>query len=286
LVILGRIRRAAADLDAVDTVLVLTLLLLLLRPIGVGFVRPSILLLAGAGLLRGSLKRSPTLWLTLAALTAWRVVSDWPLADNHAYLLSYWCLAIGLALRSADPAVFLAANGRRLIALAFGFAVLWKVFLSPDYIDGTFFRVTLLSDPRFETVTRLVGGLSPDLLERARVALWQHVDGLAPSLEVPPLPGRFEVLGTFLTLWTVALEALVAVAFLVSRQRAAGVRDALLLVFCATTYSVTPTIASFGWLLLAMGVAQCDSARALTRLSYLFVFGLILVCRELSWATG
>ncbi len=281
-----RIQRAAADLDAVDTALVLTLLLLLLRPIGVGFVRPSILLLAGAGLLRTSLKRSPALWLTLAALTAWRVVSDWPLADNHAYLLSYWCLAIGLALRSADPAVFLAANGRRLIALAFGFAVLWKVFLSPDYMDGTFFRVTLLSDPRFEGVTRLVGGLGPDLLERARLALWQHADGIAPSLEVPTLPGRFQVLATFLTLWTVALEALVAIAFLVSRQRVAGVRDALLLVFCATTYSVAPTIASFGWLLLAMGVAQCDSARARMRLSYLFVFGLILVCRELPWPTG
>ncbi len=279
-----RIRRAAADLDAVDTALVLTLLLLLLRPIGVGFVRPSILLLAGAGLLRASLKRSPALWLTLAALTAWRVVSDWPLADNHSYLLSYWCLAIGLALRSADPAVFLAANGRRLIALAFGFAVLWKVFLSPDYMDGTFFRVTLLSDPRFEAVTRLVGGLSPDVLELTRLALWQHADGLAPSLEVPPLPGRFQILGTFLTLWTAVLEALVAIAFFVSRPRAAGVRDASLLVFCATTYSVAPTIASFGWLLLAMGVAQCDSARARVRLSYLFVFGLILVFRELPWA--
>ena len=281
-----RIRRAAAELDAVDTALVLTLLLLLLRPIGVGFVRPSLLLLAGAGLLLPSLKRSPTLWLALAALTAWRVASDWPLADNHAYLLSYWCLAIGLALRQADPAVFLAANGRRLIALAFGFAVLWKVFLSPDYIDGTFFRVTLLSDPRFEAVTRLVGGLSADLVERTRLALWQHTDGLAPSLEVPTLPGRFQGLATFLTLWTAALEALVAIAFFVSRQRAAGVRDALLLVFCATTYSVAPTIASFGWLLLAMGFAQCDSTRARMRLSYLFVFALILVCRELLRATG
>jgi hypothetical protein len=27
-----------------------------------------------------------------------RIIADWPLSDNHIYLLAYWCLALALAL--------------------------------------------------------------------------------------------------------------------------------------------------------------------------------------------
>ena len=35
-------------------------------------------------------------------LVAVRVVIDWPLPDNHVYLLAYWCLVTGLALATRD----------------------------------------------------------------------------------------------------------------------------------------------------------------------------------------
>ena len=41
-------------------------------------------------------------------LTAIRIADDWPLADNHIYLLGYWLLAVSLALRSRDAAATLA----------------------------------------------------------------------------------------------------------------------------------------------------------------------------------
>ena len=47
----------------------------------------------------------------------------------------------------------LAWNARALIGLAFAFAVLWKL-LSPDYLDGRFFRVALVEDHRLEPITR------------------------------------------------------------------------------------------------------------------------------------
>jgi hypothetical protein len=53
-----------------------------------------------------------------------------------------------LSLRDAQPAHTLAFNSRSLIGLAFTLAVLWKAVLSPDFLDGRFFRVTLLTDPR------------------------------------------------------------------------------------------------------------------------------------------
>jgi hypothetical protein len=61
-------------------------------------------------------------------------------------------------------------------------------------------------------------------------------------------------------------------------------RDAILLTFCVTTYAVA-TVAGFGWLLLALGVAQCEPGRRKTQLSYLIVFALILFYREVPWVT-
>jgi hypothetical protein len=270
----------AGQLEPFAAALALTLLVFPLRPIGVGWVRAALLLLAVLGLLVPALRRSSALWLTLAGLAGWRVVADWPLADNHSYLLCYWCLAIGLALLTRDPVDFLALNARRLLALAFGLAVVWKL-LSPDYLDGTFFRVTLLVDPRFEDLARLVGGLTPDLLDRSREALWQHLDGLPARLAVPALGARFDALALFLTLWTIAIEALIAIAFFWPGRALAGLRNGALLLFCTTTFAAMPTIADFGWLLVAMGLSQCEVRRTRTRLTYLAVFALILLCREL-----
>jgi len=115
----------------VNLALRLTLLALLLQPIGSGWLRPSILALAAAGLLFPGVLLQPTLWLALVSLTAWRVVSGWPLADNHAYLLVYWCLAIALVRLAPDPDRALAWNGRALIGLAFAVALLGKG-LTPD----------------------------------------------------------------------------------------------------------------------------------------------------------
>jgi hypothetical protein len=62
----------------------------------------------------------------------------------------------------------------------------------------------------------------------------------------------------------------------------ARLRDASLLIFCATTYAIA-TIEGFAWLLLSMGLAQCPTRRPRTRSAYLAVFALILLYRELPW---
>lgn len=256
----------------------LTLLVLLLRPIGSGWLRPSLLALAVAGLVLPGALRHPALWLALALLAAWRVVSGWPLADNHAYLLAYWCLAIALALRAEDPRRALAWNGRALVGLAFAFAVLWKA-ISPDYLDGRFFRVALVEDRRLERFTTALGGVAREQLLARRVFLGQHADGPAPaSAAVPPEPAGLRRLALAATWLTLGLEAAVALAFLAPLGRGGWLRHALLLAFCAITYSIAPVV-SFGWLLLAMGLAQCAPAAPRMRLAYLAVFALLLFYR-------
>ena len=275
-------------MDRVDLVLRLTLLDLLWRPIGNWALRPVILLLAAIGLVFPNQLRRPGLWAMLTVLTGLRVVLDWPLPDNHAYLLCYWCLAISLVLVSRDPQACLAINGRVLIGGVFAFATLWKLVLSSDYLDGGFFCVMLLTDPRFEGFTQLFGGLAVDDLEAFRAFLAQHVDGpLFDRQALPQLPGRFVQLAQLATWWTLVLESSIAVTFLRPwRHRLSplvSLRDIFLILFCLTTYAVAP-VEGFGWLLVAMGLAQSEAETPWLRFGYLATFATILCYREIPWA--
>src|SRR5688572_8433654 len=86
------------DATHTDALLRLTLIELLLRPAGPWGVRPLILALAGVGLIATPVLRAPLTWFVLSLLLGARIVADWPLPDNHIYLLAYWCLGIGLVL--------------------------------------------------------------------------------------------------------------------------------------------------------------------------------------------
>ena len=262
----------------------LTLLDLLLNPIGTWHVRPAILLLAGAGLLSPRILRSPLTWLALALLTGWRVFADWPLADNHAYLLSYWCLAVFLCLIAREPRRVLVGNARRLIGLAFLFTVLWKGVLAPEYTSGAFFRLTLLTDERFAEPAMLFGGLDEEALAMNRAYLTSDRSDLdlvePPRLVEPPSFRRFAAAATW---WTLVIEILVALAFLAPYGSLLWRgRHLALLAFCVTTYAFAP-VPGFAWLLLAMGVAACSPRRRSIPILYVGVFFLVLLYTQTPW---
>jgi hypothetical protein len=274
--------RAIADrLIDEATPLRLTLLILLLRPPAEGALRGLTWLVAGLAVALPPLARSAGLWLTLAGLVLGRLILDWPLADNHIYLLAYWCLGIGLCLLMPSPFAAMADMSRWLVAAAFLCAVIWKGVLTPDFLDARFFRMTLLTDERFAELARAVGGLTEEQLAINRAALEALPAGVemlgGPVLVEPP---ALRHLGLALTWGGFALETAVALAFLsrwpswVHRHR-----HALLLTFGAATYAVAP-VAGFGWLLAAMGLAQCDSEQRGLRLAYVAVFALVLIFAE------
>jgi hypothetical protein len=203
-------------LDATDLALRLTLLTLLLRPVGAPTVRVGLQALAALGLAVPACLRHPGVWAALTALAALRVLVDWSLADNHAYLLAYWCFAITLSLAARDPRACLALNARLLVGWAFAFAVLWKLALSPDYLDGRFFRVAFLTDARFADFARLAGGLDRDRYEALQAFV--HGEPAAGGAAVA-LPARLVVAARVATLWTLAIEAAVALAWLSPLRR-------------------------------------------------------------------
>ena len=110
---------AAACPPHLETPLRLTAIALLLRPMGPWFVRPAVLAAAALVLISPRALRTPAMWAAVAALVGVRIADDWPLADNHIYLLGYWTLAIALSLAASDLSRRLAPMSRWLIGLAF-----------------------------------------------------------------------------------------------------------------------------------------------------------------------
>jgi hypothetical protein len=280
----GQVPSQTASTEPLVWALQLTLLNLLLQPIGPWWLRWAILLLAALGLLWRQALLHPLLWLGLALVTALRVIVDWPLADNHAYLLSYWCLACGLAFYSGNPAATLARNGRWLIGLTFLFASVWKIASSGDYASGLFFRVTMLTDPRLEGFARIAAGLTQEQLVALREHVHVHVDGGFPAfVAIPEEPGRFVLLAQAAAWWNMLINAALALAFLVpTAWLVSRYRNALLILYCVVTYAIA-TVASFGWLLVAMAVSQTQAPERRLRVVYVAVFALILLYREIPW---
>jgi hypothetical protein len=274
----------------------LTLVVLVLRPPGDGPIKAATWLAAGAALVFPSLLTSARTWFILTALVIGRIATDWPLADNHIYLLAYWCLGVALALWYEPSGSFqddpkgsyhiLRSTSRLLVGCAFACAVVWKVFLTPDYLDGRFFRVTLSTDDRFAPLAAAAGLTGPQLAAN-REALEPIPAGLevlnGPVFTEPPAL-RHVVRG--LTWGGLALEAMVAAAFLVpASRRWPSLRHILLLTFCVVTYSVAP-VAGFGWLLAVLGLSQCREDQILLRSSYLTTFVLILLYAETRAVAG
>jgi hypothetical protein len=225
-------------------------------------------------------------WYVMTALLAARIIADWPLPDNHIYLLAYWCLALALSLGAGDPARTLATSARLLLGTAFLMAVIWKALLSPDYLDGRFFRVTWLTDARFTDAVQLFGRMSAAQLTHNREILAPLPEGAEPLIPAEPSdPPAFRYLVLLSTWGVLTLEALVAFAFLFPRGARAGPLHHLsLLGFCAVTYAIAP-VAGFGWLLLTMGVALCRADQRRLRATYVVTWFLVLFYSEIPWAT-
>ena len=246
------------------------------------FQRVPLQIAAGLALLWLPLARDARFWAGLTALTAWPLLWNWPFSDNHDYLRAFTVLAVALALGARDPADTLRTSARLLLGGTFLFATLWKLVVSPDFADGTFFRVTLLADPRFHDLTVLAGAASWETLDAFDAALRETLAGRPdgwPGGFVEPAALR--PLAHALTFFTGAIEAAIAAAFL--WPRGARVRNALLITFGLTTFAFA-TVRGFGWLLMALGLAQTEDGERRARIGYVATVFVIEVYRSVPWS--
>jgi hypothetical protein len=284
---LARARDALARVDGFGLALRVSLLALLLDVPIYWFQREPVVLVAGLGLVWPRAARSRVLWLLLFVFTAWPLFWNWPFSDNHDYLRALWCLAVLTSLACPDPRRALAWNGRMLIGLTFAFAVLWKALLSPDFRNGTFFRVTLLTDGRLRNLAVLAGGMRYPDLDAYADALdgFQHEQRPwnARVLHEPAALGRLAIAATVFTL---LVEGAVAVCFLWPWPRGPSRwRNGALLLFLVATYAFA-TVRGFGFLLAALGAAQCRREEPGARFAYVGAFFLVDLYANVPWSSA
>jgi len=265
--------------DAVRIAAQFTLLSLLFTQVGNAFTRPFIMLIAALGLVLPHGYRQPKLWMVLCFFTGFRVFYEWPMADNHAYLLALWCLTLSIACVSHETNRILANNARILIGLIFLLASFQKI-ISPDYLDGTFFRYLLLADNRFEDIVVLFCNISYQEIDNARVLLdASRFSPLTVNDSIVPVSSGLNWLVVFSTCWNLLDQIAVASCFLAPNNSFLyKKRDFSLLIFCITTYAVAP-VPGFGWLLVSMALAQCEK-KMIVRITYIFTFFIILFYYE------
>jgi hypothetical protein len=170
-----------------------------------------------------------------------------------------------------------------LIGLCFLFAALWKG-ISGDFLDGSFFHYTFLTDPRFRGVTEAVGGVPPAVFRENERAIsdLNRFDSLLMAVHLQDTP-RLIWLAQFFTWWTVAIEGLIALMFLWPEGKSISRwRDLALIVFVLSTYSVA-TVVGFGWLLIVMGLTQVSFRVKYLRPAYLIMFLLLPIYEIPFW---
>lgn len=277
----GRLVRSFDRMDTVDVVTRLSLVAILVSDHVAGqewYLKTVLRGLAFLGIMLPPLHRRAGFWLALAVTFAARSVCDWWVQDNHLFLFSYWTLALYLALRLPEPHPALATSARLMIGFSFAFATLWKAFLSPDYMDGSYFHFTVLGDPRFYDLGAIVGRV-PASAQATNIDLLGLLGRWKPDVPVVTLESTpfLSVLARFLTWWTVVIEGLLALTFLwPGRRGPARIRNWVLLLFGVSTYTVA-TVPTFGWVLMTFGAAQCEDDERGMRLAYTLTCGLILI---------
>ncbi len=275
---LSKARRRLEECPILDLVAPLTLVLLLLYPVGHEEVSIALQLGAVAGLVYRPLQLVPGYWMLLALGMGIGCAILWHDADNHKYLITYWCLALGLSCMADDTATALRVNARLLVGLCFLFAVAWKL-RTPDFLTGEYYQFSMLTDERLFSVGQLFTGMTPDTYFQNQEAI-DRLTAYSSTLDQVSLMGaaRLRPLSVMLVAWTLLVESWVVVSFLwpVSSERSARFRYASLLVFVATTYAAAH-VGGFAWILTIMGLAQVQRAHATWRLVYLGALGLVIL---------
>jgi len=270
-----RARQAITDWEPVDLVIRLTLVMLLLYSGKQWYEQLLMVGLSLCALVIPSLSREPKYWFLLFAVRAIVVnMYGWPYTDNHHYLMTYWCLALGLALQSGQARKVLAVNGRLMLGLAMLFAVIWKG-TSWEYLDGTMFHFLLYENSRFAELSRMFGDFDRVVGQPGQSAT-QYMLDLHPTIQLGDAP-QLVWMAQIVTWWTIFIESVVACLFLFTKTGSQSLwRHAALQLFIVTTYPIA-TVITFAWVLIIFALAECPLNMKRTRATYVLLF-LILTC--------
>lgn len=268
------------DFDLREALPLLTAVLLLTAAPEQWYLRGPLVALFAVGVVYRRFLESAVFWYLAATLLGTTVYLNWESSDNHKYLFVYWSLALcaAFSLPKAQQAALLATSSRWLIGLCMLLAALWKLAM-PDYRDSSFFEFTLLADPRFAYFSTVALQIPLTDLEanRSLIELLRegHLQGASVESVVLTATPAASAIALAMTWWTVAIEGTLAALFLSpDRPRIAWCRNTLLLLFAVTTYAIAP-VRGFGWMLMLLGLAQCEDRER--RFRPLYIAAIVLI---------
>lgn len=260
-----------------ELILRLTALALILHGWSTEWLEAILVITCGVALISPSQwLRHPLLWMLIMIEVWWMNAPDWQWIDNHQYLISYWVLVCVIATRRDDPMPVFRWNGRILIGLAFALAFVWKVSLG-EYWDGDFIRYEMLMDSRFERLAHFIGGVPLETLLEAKLIENEAILSPGTSFELPPVTERLDLFAKALSWWTLAIEAIIAAAYLLGR-RWQVIGSWGLMLFIVSTYICVPVL-GFGAILGILGLAATPVDSTKTRAAWLVVLAIVQVGR-------
>src|SRR5690606_4133294 len=159
---------------------------------------------------------------------------------NHKHIFAYVTLAVTISLFLANGTFnssldFLKSQSRIIIGLCFLFATIGK-FLAPEFLNSIFFDFTNTTDPRFFGATSVIGDVQMELLKENEITFASFLKSNNPE-------GHFVLHGAdsikdfsrFLTYWTIFIEGMIALSFLIPQKfKLSKFRNLFLVIFILT----------------------------------------------------
>lgn len=242
-------------------------------------------ILAVAFLVLPALQRNGTYWFLITCFCGAAVWLNWHQADNHKYLLFYWTFVLYLALDdSKAPRREVIRSGAYYLLLFTMFLAVIQKTISVDYLSGSFFEVTFLTDSRFSAFSALLTDMDSATLAENRNIYRQAMDPMFfdQSLMNMVSSAQLHMLALVVS-WINYLDQLaIALMLLVPLStRWEIAKHLLLMVFIIGVYAVAPVI-GFGWLIIIWGYCLVPENLLKLRLGYVALF-FLLCAYEFPW---
>lgn len=249
-------RNVEQRLTSGELTLKLTLLLLLLYPPGSPTLGAVVQVGCGAMLLLPRLLHVPSLWALLAMAVLVGTAKEWYVTDNHRFLIAYWVGACAIAVRLRNGEGFLRHTAAVLVGLVFLCATTWKL-IAGQYIDGSFFYLTLLIDNRLQNVGSLIAGWkvaeAKDI--REAVGFLGHMGATDVAVTIGG-PAMLKLAALIMSWLALAVEATVGVCHILTSPTVYRLRQYSLIGFCFGTYYLMP-VPGFAFILCVLGFSAC-----------------------------
>ncbi|QBA63885.1 hypothetical protein [Muriicola soli] len=215
------------------------------------------------GILFKRLRVNPFYWIVIFGFgaTFYLVLDLVGYVPNHKHIFAYAMLSVILSLFLAQGNYnfalnFMKGQAKYIIGFCFLFATIGK-FLAPEFLNSSFFDFTNTTDPRFFGSTSFIGDIDLNLLKEneANLSRLRQTNDLGLSYELKGADS-IEGFGYFLTYWTILIEGLIAISFIIPQKfYLSRIRDIFLVTFILTTYPIA-TVLGFATILALLGFIQ------------------------------